>query len=601
MAVALPKRSEVDENYTWNLGSIFPDREAWERQRQQVEELLPKLESYKGRLGESAQTLLAWFRELEGAMPLMNQVSVYARMLFDSDTANQESVGLRDRAQALQARYDAAISFADPELLDISQERIEQLMKEEPALEVYRHYLDMLRRREGHVRSPEVEAVLAMASDPLDTPRNTHAVLADADLKYGLVEVEDGEKVEVAGGTLGALLRNPDIEVRRRTWEQYADGYLAHKNTFASCIAGGVKRDVFFARARNYSSSLEAALSRSFIPVEVYRNMLDTARRKLPVWHRYWSVRRRALGLDKLHPYDVFAPLTKAEPKITYQQAIEMICEGMRPLGDEYVEPMRKGLLDERWVDVYPNQGKRSGAYSSGTFGTHPFIFMSYNDEVTSMSTLAHELGHSMHSYFSRKHQPVIYGRYMTFVAECASNFNQALVRDHLLKTNDDPQFQTAIIEEAMYNFHRYFFIMPILARFELEIHERVERGEALTADGMIALLTDLFREGYGPEVEIDEPRVGITWAQFSIHMYLNFYVFQYATGISAANALARRVLEKGPDVAEDYKRFLKAGNSLYPLDALKLAGVDMASPEPVEQAFDVLEGYVDRLEKLTL
>jgi oligoendopeptidase F len=328
--------------------------------------------------------------------------------------------------------------------------------------------------------------------------------------------------------------------------------------------------------------------------------MLDTSRRKLPVWHRYWSVRRRALGLDKLHPYDVWAPLTSGEPKFSYKEGVDIICEGMQPLGDEYVEPMRRGLLEERWVDVYPNQGKRSGAYSSGFYGTNPFILMSYNNNLTDVSTLAHELGHSMHSYFSRKNQPIIYSGYSMFVAETASNFNQAMVRAHLLGTTDDPQFQISIIEEAMSNFHRYFFVMPILARFEREIHERVERGEALTADSLISLMAGLFREGYGPEVEVDEARVGITWAQFPIHMYLNFYVYQYATGISAANALADKVLKEGPEAAEKYKQFLKAGSSLYPLDALKLAGVDMTSPAPVELAFDVLEGFVDRLERLT-
>jgi oligoendopeptidase F len=261
---------------------------------------------------------------------------------------------------------------------------------------------------------------------------------------------------------------------------------------------------------------------------------------------------------------------------------------------------MRKGLLEERWVDVYPNQGKRSGAYSSGTFGTNPFILMSYSDKLTSLSTLAHELGHSMHSYLTRKYQPPIYSRYGMFVAEVASNFNQAMVRDYLLRSNDDPQFQLGVIEEAMYNFHRYFFIMPILARFELEIHSRVERCEALTADAMNELMADLFTEGYGPAVEVDRERVGITWAQFSIHMYLNFYVYQYSTGISAANALAQRVLKGGPQAAEDYKNFLKAGGSLFALDALKVAGVDMNSPEPIEQAFNVLEGFVDRLEQLT-
>jgi oligoendopeptidase F len=600
MAVALRERGEVDERYTWNLASIYPGLEAWRGDLKRVEEALPGLESFRGHLGESARKLLEWFRSYEAAQERMGHLFVYAGMLHDSDTANQEASALRDQARGVFARFSAATSFADPELLALPTERIEEFISQDPELSVYRHYFDMLKKREGHVRSPEVEAVLAMASDALGTGQNTHGILADADLKFGTVQTEEAEPVEIAGGTINALMRNPDIAVRKAAWEQYADGFLEYKNTFASCISGGIKKDAFYARARNYKSSLDAALSRNYIPLEVYENMLETSQRKLPVWHRYWSARRKALGLDKLHAYDIFAPLTEQEPKITFTEGVEMICTGMQPLGDDYVQPMRRGLLEERWVDVYPNKGKRSGAYSSGYYGTNPFILMSYNDNLSDVSTLAHELGHSMHSYYSRKTQPIAYSGYSMFVAETASNFNQAMVRAHLLATHEDPQFQISIIEEAMGNFHRYFFVMPILARFERELHERVERGEALTADGMTNTMADMFREAYGPEVEIDEPRVGITWAQFPSHMYLNFYVYQYATGISAANALADRVLKQGPQAAEDYKNFLKAGSSIYPLDALKLAGVDMRSPEPVERAFDVLEGFVERLEKLT-
>lgn len=600
MATALPKRNEVEQKYTWNLANIYGDENAWREDFGRLEALLPALEAHKGKLGDSAQKLLEWFLEYEKTLIIARHVYQWPSLLFDTDTADQEAGAVRDTARGLYARFEAAVSFAEPELLGLSKECIEQFIAQEPALETYRHYFDMLRSREGHVRSPDVEALLATVSDALDTSRATHNILADAELKYGFVEAE-GEKIEVAGGTLNALLSSPDIAVRKAAWEQYSDGFLTFKNTTASCIAGGVKRDIFYARARNYTSSLQAALQRNFIPTEVYENILATSQRKLPVWHRYWSVKRRALGLDKLHAYDVFAPLAKKQPELSFEQAVDMICAGMQPLGDEYVKPMRKGLLEERWVDVYPNQGKRSGAYSSGSFGTNPFILMSFNSDLMGMSTLAHELGHSMHSYFSRRTQPVLYAGYSMFVAETASNFNQAMVRAHLLKENSDPQFQIALIEEAMYNFHRYFFIMPILARFELEIHERVERGEALSADGMITLLAGLFKEGYGPEVEVDEPRVGITWAEFATHMYSNFYVYQYATGISAANALANRVLTQGPQAAEDYKNFLKAGSSIYPLDALKLAGVDMTSPEPIEQAFDILEGYVERLEGLVV
>lgn len=600
MPTALRKRSEIEEKYTWNLGSIYAGLEAWEEDRKRVEEALPRIESYRGHLSDSAEKLLQWFREIEQVTLWVGHMLVYSSMLSDSDTTNQEASALRDRARGIFAKVSAAASFADPELLDIPKERIESLMQENSDLALYRHYFDQLWRRKGHVRSHEVEQVMAMASDALDMPRAAHVLLADADLDYGSVERAEGE-LKVASGSMSALLRDPDINVRKAAWEQYADGFLSVKNTVAALVTGGIKRAVLNARVHNYATAVEAALHQTHIPRAVYDNILQTSRRKLAVWHRYWSARRRILGLDMLHPYDIFAPLAREDHKVSFEESVEMICEGMGPLGEEYCMPMRKGMLEERWVDVYPNIGKRAGAYSSGFFGTNPFILMSHIEDLESMSTLAHEIGHSMHSYLSRKHQPQVYARYGLFAAEVASNFNQAMVRANLLKKNNDPQFQIAVIEEAMYNFHRYFFLMPILARWELEMHTRVEQGKALTADTMIQHLTDLFREGYGPEVEIDEPRVGITWAQFSTHLYSNFYVYQYSTGISAANALADRVLKEGPEAAEDYKKFLRAGGSMYPLDSLKMAGIDMSSPEPVERAFSVLEGFVDRLEKLAL
>jgi oligoendopeptidase F len=389
--------------------------------------------------------------------------------------------------------------------------------------------------------------------------------------------------------------------VRRTAWESYADGHLAAKNTMANALSAGVKQDVFRARARRYNASLEAALTPPNIPTAVFHNLIDVFRRNLPTWHRYWRLRKAVLGVEHLHEYDIKAPLVEGKIEVSYRQAVDWICAGMAPLGQEYVDVLRRGALEERWVDIYPNKGKRLGAFSYGGPGTHPFIMMSYNDDIFSLSTLAHELGHSLHSYYSWRTQPTIYARYTLFAAEVASNFNQALVRDYLLRTQPDRAFQIAVIEEAMSNYHRYFFIMPTLARFELDLHERAERGEPLTATVMNELMADLFAEGYGDDLAMDRARVGSTWAQFSTHLYANFYVYQYATGISGANALAQGVLNGDAGAVERYLEFLRAGGSHYPLDALRRAGVDLSTPEPVEAAFAVLADYVDRLETLLL
>jgi oligoendopeptidase F len=596
----VPPRSEIPLKHTWDVASVFPSDEAWESEFQRVAEELASLGRFRGRLGDGPDTLADWF---ETALPLLlraDRVFLYARMGHNVDTADQEALARHNRATGLSAQAQAATAFADPEMMGIGFETLRRWAQEEPRLSIYAHYFDQLERRSAHVRSSEIEELLGQLMDPFSTATATHGILADADLSFSSAfGPDEDEPIEIAQGNIHALLGRPERQVRRTAWENYADAHLAYKNTMANVIATGVKQNVFLARARRYDSSIESALTPHHVPVKVFDSLIDTFKRNLPTWHRYWRLRRRALGYDELYVYDVRAPLTANMPRVPFEQAVEWIVQGMRPLGDEYVDIMRRGLVEQRWVDIYPNKGKRAGAYSSGVTGTHPFILMSYSDDVFSMSTLAHELGHSLHSYYSRRTQPLVYARYPTFLAEVASNFNQALVRAHLLETQPDPDFQIGVIEEAMGNFHRYFFIMPTLARFELEIHQRVERGEGLTAENMMALMSDLFREGYGDEVELDEERAGITWAQFPTHMYLNFYVFQYATGISGAHALAEGVLAGAPDAVENYLAFLKSGGSRYPLDALQAAGVNLATPEPVEKTFAVLARMVERLEEL--
>lgn len=595
---AVPPRSQVAKEHTWNAESVFPSHDAWAAELAAVSDALSTLTPFQGALN-SVQTLADWLETSEALHRRVDTLMFYARMSQAVETTNQTAIGMSGQAGALASRFGAAASFALPEILALGEATVMGWVKSEPRLSIYAQAFGDLFRKQQHVRSAEVEEVLALTQEPFGQVDNTEEMLTGADLKFRAATTSGGEQIELSQGNLETLLESPDREARRTAWEAYQDGYLAYKNTLASNYIASVKRDVFYMRTRRYPSSLGAALFAENIPTEVYTNLIETYKKNLPTWHKYWAIRRKALGVETLNPYDIWAPLTTQSPVVSYQQAVDWICEGMEPLGEAYVDALRQGCLQDRWVDIYPNQAKTSGAFSYGTYDTHPFIMMSFDNGLSAMSTLAHELGHSMHSYYTRKNQPFVYGDYSLFAAEVASNFNQAMVRANLFKTQDDRNFQIAIIEEAMNNIHRYFFIMPTLSRFELEVHERVEQGKGVTADDMIGLMADLFSEGYGGEMHIDRDRVGITWAQFG-HLYSNFYVFQYATGISAAHALAGRILEGAPGAADDYLKFLSAGSSLYPVDALQMAGVDMRTPEAVERTFAVLADYVDRLEQLT-
>jgi oligoendopeptidase F len=597
--IGLPQRGEIQPEHTWDASSIFPNDAAWESELATLADSFPGLEAFQGHLGDGSATLADWFARSEDAGLRLYRAYIYASLFHEANTGDQEAKAKVDRVLGLFARGAAAMSFAEPEMLALGFATLRRWVAEEPRLALYAHAIDRLERRQEHVRSAEVEELLGMALDPFSSAEATHGILADADLTFRPALDSQGEASTIAQGTIDALLARPDRTLRRNAWEGFADAHLALKNTMASCLATGVKQHVFTARARRYPSSLEASLSASFVPTEVYYNLIATFKEHLPVWHRYWDVRRRALGQDDIAPYDIWAPLTANPPRVTFDQAVEWIAAGLAPLGEEYVSLLRQGVNEQRWVDKYPNVGKRAGAFSTGCQGTHPFILMNGTDDLESLSTLAHELGHSLHSLYTWRAQPPVYADYSIFLAEVASNFNQALVRAYLFEQHPDRDFQLALINEAMSNFHRYFFLMPTLARFELELHERVERGEALTADTMNALLTDLFREAYGPGVTIDADRVGITWAQFSTHLYGNFYVFQYATGLSGAHALAEGILAGEPGAVERYLAFLRAGNSAYPLDVLKRAGVDLTTPAPVRQTFGVLTRLVDRLESL--
>ncbi len=562
MAKTLPRRSEVREADTWDIASVFPSDAAWDAAYRDAEAAVPGLEQYAGHLGDSGATLWTALQARDTLLLQVARLSLYAGMQVAGDTAEQAYLARSERADGLQARADEAAAYMDPEILALGADGLAALVAAEPRLALYAHYFEQLERRRAHIRSADVEGLLAAVSDLAGSPGRIHTALEDADLTFAPIQDAAGDEIAITQGSVWPLIRSQDRAERRAAWESYADGYLSVKNTMAGTLSGAVKRDVFYARARRYPSALEAALAPRNLPVAVFENLLSTFEKHLPLWHRYWAIRRRALGVDTLHFYDTYVPLVRQVRAIPYAEAVATVCAGMAPLGPEYGAILRRGLEQERWVDIYPNQGKGSGAFSTGVPGTHPFLMLNYDNTLMTLSTLAHELGHSLHSYFTFATQPPVYSQYSMFVAETASNFNQALVRAHLLAQEPDPDFQLEVLAEALANFHRYFFIMPTLARFELALHQAVERGEGLTADGMSATLLGLFREAFGPDVDLDPARVGIIWAEFP-HLFANFYVFQYATGISAANALAQDVLREGAPAAARYLAFLKAGDSL--------------------------------------
>jgi len=600
MTTPLP-RSKVKKHQTWNAESIFDSPDQFDAEVKNILDSLPDIKKYQGHLGDGVDTFLEATQAIDKLIKRSSKIRIYATMSSAVDANDQAAAAMNGKAMSAMAQVGATIAFVDPELLSMGEAKLRQWLKDDPRMKLYEHYINDLFRRQAHVRDAEIEELMGILRDPFGTVRSTASLLANADFKFKSARSKDGKKVELTQSTYDAILNSSDRRARKTAWKNYNDKYLEYKNTLSSNLAASIKSNVFNMKARKFNSALEATLFNGDVPIEMFHNLINIFKKNLPLWHKYWRIRRKALGVKTLHPYDVWAPLTTKTHKVPFEKAVDWICEGLAPMGDEYVSVMRKGCLEDRWVDWSPNAGKRQGAFStSAPDDVHPFIMMSYTDDVGSMSTLSHELGHSMHAYYASRAQPMIYYMYPSIVAETASNFNQAMTRAHLLKTNSNKYFQTALLEEAMDNFHRYFFIMPTLARFELETHQRTESGQPLTADYMINLMADLFSEGYGGEMNLDRERVGITWGTFTTHLYIDFYSFQYAIGISAANAIAKRILDGVSGAAQDHINFLKAGSSKSPMDVYKVAGIDMTSTQPIEDAFSVLEEYIDRLGVLT-
>lgn len=599
MPVKLKKRHEVPDEHKWDLDSVYASVDAWEKDYERVEAMLPELTAFQGRVGESAANLLQVLKTRDEVSKLLEQVVVWARMKEDEDTANSTYQALSARSRSLYAKAAAAGAFLTPEILAIPAETIRAWLEEEPGLAEYRHELEDILRQKAHVRSPEVEELLAQMAEVGAAAGDIFGKLNNADLKFPHIRDEEGNEVELTLGRYLRFLESPVRAVRQQAFEALYSTYRKYRNTLAATYANSVKTDVFYARARRYPSARAMALSDTNVPESVYDNLIATVHRNLPSLHRYVQLRRRMLGLDELHMYDLYTPMVPdVDKKIPYPEAVDTILKALAPLGEEYCEIARRGLTVDRWVDIYENEGKRSGAYSFGAYTTKPFILMNYQDNFDSMFTLAHELGHSMHSYFSRRHQPYHYAGYKIFVAEVASTFNEALLTDYLLKGTDDPKLKMYLINHQLESFRTTLYRQTMFAEFEHIAHQRVESGQALTADVLDEIYYDLNQRYYGTEGMVVDDLIAVEWARIP-HFYSAFYVYQYATGISAAVALSQQVLAEGRSAVERYLTFLKSGSSDYAINVLKKAGVDMTSPEPVQQALDVFARLLDEMERL--
>ncbi|WP_129706269.1 oligoendopeptidase F [Priestia megaterium] len=593
----LPSRSEIKVEDTWKLEDIFASDDAWEKEFEEVKALIPQMEKFKGKLGESAQTLYDALQEQDELTMRVSKLYTYAHMRYDQDTTNSFYQGLNDRIKTLYTQIASALSYVTPEILSIEESKIKQYMAEHTELKLYAHALDEITRERPHILSESEEALLAQASEVLGSSSNTFGMLNNADLEFPSIKDENGEEVEITHGRYIRFLESSDRRVREEAFKAVYETYGKFKNTFASTLSGTVKKDNFSARVRHYNSARHSALSTNNIPEEVYDNLVKTVNDNLHLLHRYIDLRKKVLGIEELHMYDLYTPLVKdVKMEVTYEEAKDYILKGLKPLGEDYLNVLKEGF-ENRWVDVHENKGKRSGAYSSGTYGTNPYILMNWQDNVNNLFTLAHEFGHSVHSYYTRKTQPYPYGDYSIFVAEVASTCNEALLNDYLLKTIDDEKQRLYLLNHYLEGFRGTVFRQTMFAEFEHDVHVRAQNGEPLTPELLTKLYYDLNKKYFGDNLVIDE-EIGLEWARIP-HFYYNYYVYQYATGFSAAAALSKQILEEGDGAVERYVGFLKSGSSDYPIEVLKKAGVDMTTSQPIEEALAVFEEKLTEMERL--
>ncbi len=592
----IKERSQIDIADTWALEDLYVSDELWEQELLQLEGDKQKLAAFAGTLGTGAQQLLGFLQLTEQTQVRVSKLANYCMRKADEDTSNSKYQAMSGKFMSTAVALEAATSFETPEVMSISDETLDGFYEQCPELERYRRYLTDMRRRKAHILSPTEEKLLAAAGEMAQAPDNVYGLFCDADMTFKDAMDAEGNAHPISLGTFVACQESSDRVLRKNAYNSLYSGFASFKNTAAGLLDAQNKQLKFFAEARKYPSAFEASLDENNVPTDVYLNLIATIRKNLNILHRYVALRKRLIGVDELHFYDVYASLVpNVDKKYSYAEAVEIVCSAVAPMGDAYGKVIREAF-ENRWVDVYQNKGKRSGAYAAGT-PVHPYVLMNFNGTLDSLFTLAHEMGHAMHSYLSNLHQPPLDSSYVIFVAEVASTVNEALLMEYMLGKTTDKKERAVLINHFLEQFKGTIFRQTMFAEFELEIGKAVSEGKTLTADYLSELYKKLNEDYFGPEIVVDD-HISVEWARIP-HFYYNYYVFQYATGYSAAIALSRRILDEGAEAVKDYLGFLSGGCSASPIDLLKGAGVDMTEPAPVQKAMELFDSLLDDMEQV--
>ncbi len=595
----IPQRSDIDLEYKWNLEDIYPSMETWGKDYKFVEDNLDKFANFRGKLDKSGKTILECFQLDEKISKILENLYVYAYLNKDSDTRVSKFQALADRAASLNIKYSEAVAYIEPELQKISEKKLNKFISKTDGLRDYKHYFDDLIRQREHTLSSVEEELLAMAGELYRSPSKIFEALTETDLVFPMVVDENGDSIRLTRGRYQLMLLSNDQDVRRRAFLARTKAFDKIKNTNAAVLGSSLKKDLFLARARKYNSTIEMALEADNVPVEVYDNLLSAVYNHVGTLNKYYELRKKVLGLDEIHLYDTSVPIVEdVDVKVSYEEAKEILGKAFQPLGDEYVSMIKKAL-NSRWIDVYETEGKATGAYSWGTYTSHPYMLMNYNGTLDHMFTLAHELGHAMHSYNSDKALPYATAGYPLFLAEVASTFNENLLLDYLMKNTDDDKQKLVLLDQWINNFLVTVFTQVIFGEFERNAHQMVQDGTPLTVESLNKIVHDINEKWYGDVAVIDDG-YALNWGRIS-HYYRTFYVYKYATSLCASTALAKSVIDGEDGAIERFMTFLESGGGDYPIEILKKAGVDMSSPEPIEQAMQLFDSLVAQMEDLLL